>query len=244
MARLSRLIFPAAVHYVLLSGVQGLALFKDAHDYSRMLSCLYEQAVREDVLIHAFALLSNEVHVLVTPRTVHGLPKMMQGIGRSYVRYYNARYERAGTLWAARYKASLVQPGAWLKRCLVYLDILPQALNAANEAARAEVFAAPLPREHAWSSYWHYTGQRGNVFLSAPAEIWDLGNTPFAREEQYVQLVQNGLSAQEYGVIAKALRGGWIIGDNAFIDSVQALSPRRVTKSKPGRPSVLAQPRP
>ena len=93
MARLPRLIIPSQAHYILLIGNEGAPLFRDRLDFERMFNFIYEQAVREDVLVHAYTLLSSQVHMMVTPKNDEGLSKMMQGLGRSYVRYFNNRYE-------------------------------------------------------------------------------------------------------------------------------------------------------
>ncbi len=226
MARLPRLIIPSQAHYILLISNEGAPLFRDRLDFERMFNFIYEQAVREDVLVHAYTLLSSQVHMMVTPKNDEGLSKMMQGLGRSYVRYFNNRYDRAGTLWGGRYKSSVVQSGEWLRKCLIYMDYLPQR-SSAHQA----------PGDYEWSSHLHYIGRRNDVFLTAHEEVWNLGNTPFAREEQYELMIRKGLSSNELLHIEQTLKGGWILGDDTFIEHLQRSTHRRVAKAKPGRPS-------
>ena len=77
-----------------------------------------------------------------------------------------------------------------------------------------------------------------NVFITAHADIWNLGNTPFAREERYELLVQGGISVEDCQHIERAIRGGWVLGDDTFIEHMQSLAHRRVAKAKAGRPRL------
>ena len=257
MARLPRLIIPLQAHYVLLTGNDGVPLFKERADFERMFNFIYEQSVREDVLVHAYTLLSSQLHLMVTPKASDSLSKMMQGLGRSYVRYFNHRYDREGGLWGGRYKSSVVQPGEWLKKCLIYMDYLPQGFGAKSVASalqddskapaniqsntqvdpQGNVLANALGNFE-WSSHLHYTGRRNDVFITAHADIWNLGNTPFAREERYELLVQGGISVEDCQHIERAIRGGWALGDDTFIEHMQSLAHRRVAKAKAGRPRL------
>jgi len=248
LARLPRLIIPSQAHYVVLGGNAGAHLFQDRADFERMFNIIYEQAVREDVLVHAYSLLTSQVHLMLTPKTSESLSKMMQSLGRTYVRYFNNRYYRTGTLWAGRYKSSIVESGEWLKKCLIYMDYLPvrsselleDPLNAHSEASGKTGGTLHAPRDYEWSSHLHYIGLRNDALVTAHADIWNLGNTPFAREEQYAQLVVRGISVAEIQHIEQSLRGGWILGNHTFIEHIQRLAHRRVAKAKPGRPAKLA----
>jgi putative transposase len=218
-----------------------------------MFTFIYEQSLRADVLVHAYTLLDSQIHLLVTPKSQDSLSKMMQGLGRSYVRYFNNRYDRSGTLWGGRFKSSVVQTGEWLKKCLTYMDYLPVWGSSADSANRllpatlpaqaqqvdpaAQGVKVQTPADYEWSSHLHYTGRRNDVFLTAHADVWNLGNTPFAREEQYELLIRKGLSGQELLHIEQTLKGGWILGDDTFIEHLQRSTHRRVAKAKPGRPS-------
>ena len=247
MARLARLIIPMQAHHILLMGNEGVPLLKDHADFERMFNFIYEQAVREDVLVHAYTLLGSQVHLLVTPKSQDSLSRMMQGLGRSYVRYFNLRYEREGTLWAGRYKSSVVQAGEWIKKTLVYMDHLPmrritskgkeesKALETAKARGEIADQMAALG-DYEWSSYLHYTGKRNDMLITAHADVWNLGNTPFAREEAYEQLIQRGMSVGDFQHFEQSIKGGWILGDDTFIEHLQTQTHRRVAKAKPGRP--------
>lgn len=225
MARLPRLTLPGYPHHVIQRGNNRQAIFSSTADYQTLLDLLDQNAKKFGVAIHAYVLMSNHFHLLVTPQTVEGLPQMMQAVGRRYVRYFNDTQQRSGTLWEGRYKSTLVQTERYLLACMVYIDLNPVRAGLANQAA-----------DYAWSSYRHYTGQRVDKLITPHALVWELGNTPFAREAAYAEWVQSGIStAQQTALTASALHG-WALGESDFVAELQKRTQRRVTKSTAGRP--------
>ena len=120
MARLPRLTVPGYPHHVIQRGNNRQPIFLDPKDRDRILALLAENATKFRVAVHAYVLMGNHFHLLVTPETVDGLPRMMQAVGRSYVRYFNDRYGRTGTLWEGRYKSVLVEDCEQVTRQLQY----------------------------------------------------------------------------------------------------------------------------
>ncbi|MDO9197377.1 transposase, partial [Rhodoferax sp.] len=118
MARLSRLTLPGYPHHVIQRGNNGQAIFASAADYQTLLDLLDENARKFAVDIHAYVLMSNHFHLLVTPQTLEALPQMMQAVGRRYVRYFNDSQKRSGTLWEGRYKSTLIQADRYLLACM------------------------------------------------------------------------------------------------------------------------------
>ena len=224
MARLPRLTLAGEPHHVLQRGNNRQAIFMDDTDRERMLALLAEQAPRFGVAPHAYVLMDNHFHLLATPSSVDGLPKYMQAVGRSYVRWFNDRHSRTGTLWEGRYRSTLVQAERYLLPCMVYLDLNP---------VRHGLVAEPL--EHRWSSHAHYVGARNERWLAPHAQYWQLGNTPFAREAAYAQRVTAGLGAAEQSLLTDSVLQGWAAGDDRFLEELQSSTPRRVTKLRPGR---------
>ena len=225
MARLPRLTLVHYMHWVVWRGNNGQAVFLDSQDRLLFLE-LFAQAVRElGVDWHAYVLLDHEVWLLMTPRQERALSACMQAVGRRYVRRFNARHGRSGTLWEGRF------------RCTV-LDAAAHALDALScfdwEPVRAGLVHAP--EAYAWSSHLHYLGRRSDSALHAPAAYWNLGNTPFAREEAYGRWVQLGVSAGLRHHLLDAALKGWPVGSDAFVASLQEVTPRRVVKAKVGRP--------
>src|ERR1017187_9011678 len=98
--------------------------------------------------VHAYVLMTNHVHLLVTPETESSLSKTMQSIGRRYVQYFNHVYGRTGTLWEGRYKSTLIDSERYLLTCMRYIELNP---------VRAEMLAHP--GDYPWSSYRANAGQ-------------------------------------------------------------------------------------
>ena len=228
MARLPRLTLPGFPHHVIQRGNNRQAIFQAVSDYQTLLGLLVENAIKFDVQIHAYVLMSNHFHLLVTPQTDDGLPHLMQAVGRSYVRYFNGAQKRSGTLWEGRYKSTLIQTDRYLLACMAYIDLNPVRAGLLAQAG-----------DYPWSSFGHYTGQRLDKFITPHPLVWELGNTPFAREAAYAELVQAGIgSVQQQALTDSALRG-WALGEPEFVADLQRRTERRVSKATAGRPVAV-----
>jgi putative transposase len=225
MARLPRLTLPDYPHHVIQRGNNRQPIFAAPADYQTLLDLLDENAKKSGVVIHAYVLMGNHFHLLATPQTAEGLPQMMQAVGRRYVRYFNQAQKRSGTLWEGRYKSTLIQAERYLLACMVYIDLNPVRAGLVSQA-----------RDYPWSSHGHYTGQRIDKLITPHPLFWALGNTPFAREAAYAQLVQGGIGAVQQAALTDSALGGWALGEPDFVADLQKRTERRVTKSSAGRP--------
>ena len=226
MARLPRLSLAGYAHHVIQRGNNRQPIFADAADRQTMLDLLDEHAKKLDVALHAYVLMDNHFHLLVTPATNEALPSLMQAVGRRYVRYFNDKTQRTGTLWEGRYRSTLVQSEAYLLTCMAYLDLNPVRAGMVQ-----------LPSEFPWSSHGHYIGQRSDKLITPHPLAWQLGNTPFAREAAYAKLVQGGLSAHQQTALTESVVHGWALGEENFVADLQKKTARRLTKGKAGRPN-------
>jgi putative transposase len=149
MARLPRLTIAHYPHHLLQRGNNREAICKDRADYDILLTLLHTQAQRCEVAIHAYVLMDNHFHLLATPHSDTGLPTLMQAVGRSYVRYFNQRYQRSGTLWEGRYRCTVVQPERYLLACMAYIDLNPVRRALVGRRYRATTtwgcVTTPLP---------------------------------------------------------------------------------------------------
>ena len=152
---------------------------------------------------------------------------MMQAVGRSYVRYFNQRHARSGTLWEGRYRSTLIETERYLLACMVYIDLNPVRAGMVAQLGAWQ-----------WSSHAHYLGQRIDKLVTPHALYWALGNTPFAREAAYAGLVQAGIGIGDQAALTDAALSGWALGDTEFVAELQKKSPRRVTKARAGRPAI------
>lgn len=225
MARLPRLTMAHRPHLVMQRGNNGQPIFLDRTDRERLLALLSDIAPRCGVALHAYVLLDSTFSLLATPSTATGLPQFMQAVGRAYVRSFNDRHGRSGTLWDGRYRSTLIQAERYLLACMASIDRQPVRADLAAEA-----------NGYPWSSYAHYAGLRHDRMLTPHPLYWQLGNTPFAREAAYADLVRLGASAADEAALSDATLRGWAVGDAGFLASLQKATERRVVKGKPGRP--------
>ncbi len=225
MARLSRLTLPGQVHFITLQGHAAGDVFLDEDDRQRWLGWMGEYARAERVALHAYVLLPNRVRLLATPETDTGIPRWVQAMGRRYGRHFNDTHGRRGTLWEGRYRSTLIQTSKWMLPVMAFMDLEPVREGLATHA-----------RDFRWSSHHHYAGIMPDRLVVPPAPYWALGNTPFAREAAYAELVREGLDSRTFSALDAAARHGWVLGDEAFVASLQNQTDRRVVKLKPGRP--------
>lgn len=231
MARLPRLTVPGYPHHVIQRGNNRQAIVSNDVDREVLMDLLGENARKQRVALNAYVLMDNHFHVLLTPETSEGVPLMMQAVGRSYVRYFNDRHRRTGTLWEGRYKSTLIQTERYLLACMVYLDLNPVRAGMVSD-----------PKQYSWSSHRHFTGQTQDKRVTPHPLYWALGNTPFAREAAYTEMVHAGLDAHSQRAITDATLQGWALGDAEFMDDLQKKTPRRVSPAPRGRPAAPARP--
>lgn len=227
MARLPRLTLSGYPHHIIQRGNNSQPIFATPADYQTLLDALYENAQKYKVAIHAYVLMPNHFHLLATPESADGLPLMMQSVGRRYVRWFNAAQGRTGTLWEGRYKSTVLDAKQYHLPCMAYIDLNPVRAGLVTGAA-----------DYPWSSHAHYTGQRNDKRITPHPQYWTLGNTPFAREAAYEQLVHGGVSAVHQAALTDSALRGWALGSSAFVAELQNLTERRLTKAVAGRPSV------
>ena len=228
MARLPRLTLPGYPHHIIQRGNNRQAIFSSVADFQMLLSLLDENAQKFGVAVHAYVLMDNHFHLLATPATAEGLPRMMQAVGRRYVRYFNDRQGRTGTLWEGRYRSTVIDTDRYLLACMAYIDLNPVRAGLVREAAA-----------YPWSSHAHYVGQRADRLVTPHALFWTLGNTPFSREAAYAALVAQGIAPGQQEVLTRAALGGWALGDESFVANLQKQTSRRVIKAKAGRPASV-----
>ncbi|RQO83843.1 transposase [Acidovorax sp. FJL06] len=225
MARLPRLTLSGHLHHVIQRGNNRQPIFQDGEDFDTMLGLLADNALQHGVAVHAYVLMDNHFHLLVTPSSADALPQMMQAVGRRYVQYFNRRHVRTGTLWEGRYRSTVLQAERYLLPCMVYLDLNPVRAGLVANAA-----------DYPWSSHAHWRGVRNDRLLTPHALYWALGNTPFAREAAYAALVQAGIGSLEQTALTASALSGWALGDAEFIEGLQKQTPRRVVQGQAGRP--------
>ncbi len=227
MARLARLSLAGCVHHCMQRGHNGQPVFVDAQDQQAYLQALQEFSAEHGVSVHGYVLLPGHVQLLLTPGSAQGISLMLQAMGRRYVRYFNNRHQRHGGLWDGRFRSTVLQPERFLLACMVHMDGEPVRSGLVQRAP-----------DYPWSSHGHYAGLRQDPWLAPHPLYWALGNTPFAREAAYSALVEQGVAAAVQRQLADAALRGWALGDEDFVRSLQAHTPRRLARASSGRPRV------
>ena len=225
MARLPRLTAPGLPHHLIQRGNNRQSVFIDEADCVSYLREFAELANGHGLAIHAYVLMPNHVHLLVTPAQRETLPKVMQALGRRYVRRFNDRHRRTGTLWEGRYRSTLIETDRYLLACMRYIEMNPVRAGLVNEAGH-----------YRWSSHAHHVGLRLDHLITEHAVYWALGNTPFERQVAYRRLFERGQDAAEVEAIRYATHRGWALGQPAFVEGVSQSIGRRAAPRHAGRP--------
>ena len=225
MARQPRLALPGYPHHVIQRGNNRQPIVLDETDRRMLYSLWLEESQRHKVAVNAYVLLDNHFHMLLTPPSDEAMSLMMQSVGRSYVRYFNKRHNRSGTLWEGRYKSSLIDSEAYLLTCMAYIDLNPVRAGLSESA-----------EDFSWSSYKHLAGQNIDKLVTPHALYWGLGNTPFAREAAYAEFVAGGLSAATQKDLTESALKGRVVGRPDFLTSLEKSTRRQILPQKAGRP--------
>ena len=229
MPRSPRLDVPGLPVHIVQRGNNRQECFLEDSDYSFFLHALQEACQDRQCQLHAFVLMTNHVHLLITPLEKQVISLMMMDLGRRYVRYFNDMHDRTGTLWEGRFKSSLVETGRYCLACYRYIELNP---------VRAGML--PEPVRYRWSSY------RTNAFgipssLITPHPEWlELGASDKSRRRAYRALFEETLRQQELKAIRLALQKDRPVGGNAFQKRIEEERGVKLGSGQRGRPAARA----
>jgi putative transposase len=169
--------------------------------------------------------MTNHVHLLVTPHHPDTLAKTLQSIGRRYVQYFNSTYQRTGTLWEGRYRATLIDTEHYLLRCYRYIEWNP---------VRARIVTHP--RAYPWSSYWYHAEGKADRLITDHVLYLALGKTGAERQRGYRELSKVEVEEESVAAIREGTNKAWVLGSEGFKDKMAAVLQRRVQPLARGRP--------
>ena len=230
MARLLRLVIPGQPQYVILRGNNRTEIFCADADYHFFLEKLRLACNKHGCDIHAYVLMTNHMHLLITPHEVPSLSKTMQMLGRHYVQYYNYCYRRTGTLWEGRYKATLIDTEAYLLTCMRYIELNP---------VRAGMVSHPV--DYPWSSYHYNALGRADDLVNPYFEYLRLGITAEKRQAAYRELFNHLIQEHSISEIRQATNKAWVLGNDRFKERIQQQQGRRVEPQARGGDRKSAQ---
>ncbi len=218
MARLPRFVIPGQPQHVIVRGINREAIFYQEEDYRFYLEKLKYACEKHGCWLHAYVLMTNHVHLLLTPDTESGIGKTIQSVGRYYVQYFNYHYQRTGTLWEGRYKATLIDSENYLLTCSRYIELNP---------VRAGMVAHPS--EYPWSSYGINALGESNENVTPHRLYRRLGITPGERQKAYRALFRSRLSEQTLDEIRESTNKSWVLGSSRFKRQIEKKLNRRVS---------------
>ncbi len=225
MPRKPRFFVPGASVHALSRGHNRSAVFFDEFDYLEYLRCLKQAADRCGCAVHAYVLMTNHVHLLLSPQGPDSVGRLFQSLGRHYVRYVNATYGRRGGLWEGRHKCNVIESQAYLLSCMRYIELNPVRAGMVDH-----------PAKYRWSSYAANALGVGNAVLTAHAEYAALGGMPTERQSAYRGLFDRDLDAGELELVRSALQTGTPLGNENFKTQIEAALDVRVGHARRGRP--------
>lgn len=227
MPRKPRFFLPGYPAHVIQRGNNRQAIFFEEADYFYYLSLLREARDRYECAIHAYVLMTNHTHLLVTPEDKTSISRMMQYVGRHYVPYINKKYSRTGTLWEGRFRASVVDSAAYLLACYRYIELNP---------VRAEMVSKP--GEYRWSSYHHNGLGSDDRLIGVHREYTRLGESTEIRARNYRALFEHAITDIDVTRIRKHTQSGTPLGNSRFRDVIEKMLSMSTGQTCRGRPNV------
>ncbi|MGB5441338.1 MAG: transposase [Gammaproteobacteria bacterium] len=227
MARKPRFDLPGYPRHIIQRGHDRQACFFAVEDYRLYLELMQEAAEKYDCHVHAYVLMTNHVHMLVTPQQSLGVSFMMQRLAQRYVRAINRAYRRSGTLWDGRYKAGLVDSGRYLLTCMRYIELNPARANMVTH-----------PAGYAWSSYRH-NGQGIPDKVIKPHPLYlQLHKQQQSRCAVYREMFSTHIDADLLNDIRNTLNQELVLGCAVFRQQVGSMSGRQTEEKPKGRPRI------
>jgi putative transposase len=227
MARRPRFNLPGVPQHVIQRGNNREPCFYSEEDYAAYLEFLAIAAEKTGCQLHAYVLMTNHVHMLITPMQEHGISALMQSLGKRYVQYINKTYRRTGTLWEGRYKASLIDSQHYLLTCMRYIELNPVRANMVE-----------VPSEYRWSSYG-FNGTAAEDKNVSPHPLYiGLGETKEERCFAYRELFRHKMDNTLLHDIRESVNQDLVLGRDDFKDKVDMMLKRSVRKGIAGRPCV------
>ena len=225
MARLPRYAASGIPQHVILRGNNRSVLFAADSDYEFFRECLRAACEKYECQVHAYVLMTNHVHLLVTPTDASRMGVVMQSVGRRYVQRFNDTYQRTGHLWEGRYRATVVESEEYLWACHCYIELNPVRAGLAGK-----------PSGYRWSSHGANALGTSDALVTPHERYLTLAADARSRQSAYRAFFDVGLSDSTLDSIRDATKGGWALGSKRFRDEVAALLARRTQRAPKGRP--------
>ena len=229
MPRPKRVDLPGLAHHLIVRGNDRQVIFHSDEDRSYFLERLGQARAHRQCDIHAFVLMDNHVHILATARVPCGISRMMQDVGRAYVKRVNWKYKRTGALYEGRFKSSLVETGSYFLTCMRYIELNPVRARMVDH-----------PAQFAWSSFGQNITGEPSGLIEAHPEYLGLGRDTDSRAAAYRRLFEHEITAVELEAIRRSAQQSCALGGDEFCRAVEAMLLRPVAFVPQGRPGRAA----
>ena len=226
MPRQSRLVLPGVALHIIQRGNDRQACFRSDGDYLLYLLHLRELASRHGCAVHAYCLMTNHVHLLLTPSTEDALSNLMRNLGQRYVQYFNRSHGRTGTLWEGRYRSCIAESARYVLACYRYVELNPVRAGLADN-----------PGNYSWSSYCANVESAKDQLITAHPEYLALGHDCASRRQAYRGLFDEILEPALLQRIREATNSGYLLGSEQFKSGVACARGWKLTPGQPGRPA-------
>lgn len=230
MPRKPRMYSAGVPCHVIQRGNNRSTCFFEPENNLFYLDCLAHSCKKYHVDLHAYVLMTNHIHLLMTPNDENGISAVMQSVGRRYVQYINKALCRTGTLFEGRFKASLIQADSYFIACMRYIELNPVRANMVIN-----------PEEYHWSSYHVNAGLKPRKLLSPHLSYLALGKDIECVESNYRSLFSIELEQATINAISSAAKFNMPYGDNRFKKEIELALGRSIGFEKRGRPRKVKE---
>jgi len=219
MPRRARLRLPDLPLHIIQRGNNRVPCFYANEDYGLYLHHLAQLAAKFECAVHAYVLMTNHVHLLLTAAKENGPSLLMKHLGQCYVQYVNKTYRRSGTLWEGRFRSSIVQRDGYALKCQRYIELNPVRAGMVRH-----------PRDYIWSSYRVNAELHPSVLIAPHQEYVGLGETAELRASAYRRSFRFELDPADLREIRLAANGGFALGNDRFKAEIAEALGRRVER--------------
>jgi putative transposase len=219
MPRRARLRAAGVPLHIIQRGNNRSPCFYADEDCGLYLHHLTQLAQRFQCAVHAYVLMTNHAHLLMTPAVKDGASDLMKHLGQRYVQYINRTYRRSGTLWEGRFKSNLVQRERYLLTCQRYIELNP---------VRARM--VERPGDYPWSSYRANAELHPSALISPHEKYLALGLSPPERAATYRELFRHEIDPAALKEIRSAVNGGFALGNDRFKEEIAQMLGRRAER--------------
>lgn len=223
MARQCRYDLSEVAQHVIQRGNNRCVIFVCEDDCAYFKDLLVESGERYAVDFHAYVLMTNHAHFLITPHEVGAVGRLLQSLGRRYVQYFNRRYGRSGTLWEGRYRATVVDSDGYLMACYRYIELNPVRAGLVRR-----------PEDFVWSSFRRNASGAADALVTTHPIFDGLGPDANGRQTAYRKLFNHDLDSDMLNAVREATNKGWVLGGSDFTRKIDELVSRQVNPTSRG----------